>query len=226
MSRRVEFKRRFKFSREIPRSLNFAPPVRSFPFSLRSEETPVVFETASNLTRLLKKKKKGKRKIDSGVFRSFFSLFNRYFVSIYMYMYVYEKGILFFTGNFPIFACISIFERGGARTRVHALFVRSMRSITTRTKGYRFNSRCSELKIMRRRYINMFPFFLLVLFCFVFAVTNMSLYIVEGINRRIIMQQGRFKDLVIDLRVIGDSKKYLPFTIGILISNHENYEFL
>lgn len=72
----------------------------------------------------------------------------------------------------------------------------------------------------------MFPFFLLVLFCFVFAVTNMSLYIVEGINRRIIMQQGRFKDLVIDLRVIGDSKKYLPFTIGILISNHENYEFL
>lgn len=38
------------------------------------------------------------------------------------------------------------------------------------------------------------------------------------------MQQGRFKDLVIDL--IGDSKKYLPFTIGILISNHENYEFL
>lgn len=183
MSRRVEFKRRFKFSREIPRSLNFAPPVRSFPFFLRSEETPVVFETASNLTRLLKKKKKGKRKIDNGVFRSFFSLFNRYFVSIYMYMYMYEKGILFFTGNFPIFACISIFERGGARTRVHALFVRSMRSITTRTKGYRFNSRCSELKIMRRRYINMFPFFLLVLFCFVFAVTNMSLYIVELYRR-------------------------------------------
>lgn len=115
-------------------------------------------------------------------------------------MYICVCMYFIFTENFPIFACISIFERGRARTRVHALFVRSMRSITMRTKGYRR----VESKIMQKLYNSMFPLFLLILFFILFFFRSRghlrrpanAIYVVQlnRINWRIIMQRGRFKD--------------------------------
>lgn len=145
------------FPREIPCSLNFAP--RFDPsFFPRFEETPA-FSKPRRISLVHQKKGKEREKFAAGCF--FFSFL---IVVLYRYMYICVCMYFIFTANFPIFACISIFERGRARTRVHALFVRSMRSITMRTKGYRR----VESKIMQKLYNSMFPLFLLILFFILF----------------------------------------------------------
>lgn len=145
------------FPREIPRSLNFAP--RFDPsFFPRFEETPA-FSKPRRISLVHQKKGKEREKFAAGCF--FFSFL---IVVLYRYMYICVCMYFIFTANFPIFACISIFERGRARTRVHALFVRSMRSITMRTKEYRR----VESKIMQKLYNSMFPLFLLILFFILF----------------------------------------------------------
>lgn len=189
VSRRVEFKTRFKFPREIPPSLNFAPQFD--PFFARFEETPPFSKHSEFLTRLLKKEKGG-RNWWRGV-SLLFLFFNRYFVSIYVYIYIcvymYEKGYFIFAGNFPIFACISIFERGRERVQrvicsINALHYDANKRILTR---------CSELKIMHRKYITLFfesYSFSFFLFRFSFSrLLYVTLY--RRINWRIITQRGR-----------------------------------
>lgn len=152
VSRRVEFKRRFKFSREIPRSLNFAPrfdPSFSFPFR----------GTTAFSKRVASKKEKRKReKSTAGCFVPFhlFPFFNRYFISnVRVYMYIcMRKGILF-CRKFPNFSRVFQFLKEG-EMRASARVICSINALRYNAPN-KILTRCSKLKIMHRKYITRCP---------------------------------------------------------------------